>query len=160
MDTINKRFKSIAIGYACFAIMWIAVLGFILKIMGWTGLKMALKEPVLILSTMKSTIIYIFAMILINGFMTISIWKALHMSKKKKRFLVFFSFIFASVYAAGLLFSLWQWSKMQTPNWFTPRYNVIPLTMLTIAYGYFAFTLKRAISFSNKSLQPTANSGG
>ncbi len=148
INSINKRVKSIAFGYACFALMWLTFLCFILYIMGWDGFKLAIEEPALI----SDTLIYIAAMVLINGLMAVAIWNVIHMSKKKKRLLIVFSFSFASVYVIGLLYSLWKWAAMETSNWFTPQYSVIPLMVLTIAYGYFAFKLKRAISFSNKSL--------
>ncbi len=148
IDSINKRVKSVAFGYACFTLMWCIYLGFFFYILGWDGIKRAIEEPELI----SGALIYVAVMIAINCLMAIAVWNVLRMSGRKKRLVIFFSIGLATFYVIGLLYSLWQWSTMQTSYWFNPKYNILPLTVITIGYGYLAFALVKAVKISNNKI--------
>ena len=147
-DSTSKKVKSVAFGYACFTLMWCIYLGFFLYILGWNGLKMVIEEPELV----SGTLIYIAVTIAINCLMVITVWNVLRMSDKKKRLVIFFSIGLVSFYLIGLLYSLWQWSTMQISYWFNPKYNIFPLTVITIGYGYLALTLIKTIKNSNNKI--------
>lgn len=144
----SKRVKSVAFGYACFTLMWCIYLGFFLYILGWDGLKRAIEEHELV----SGTLIYIAVTIAVNCFMVIAVWNVLRMSGRTKRLVIFFSIGLATFYLIGLLYSLWQWSTMQISYWFAPKYNIFPLIVITIGYGYLALTLIKTIKNSNTKI--------
>lgn len=145
IDSSGREIKSVALGYACFTIMWCIYLGFFFYILGWDGLKRAVEEPELV----SGTLIYIAVTIAINCLMAIAVWNVLRMSARKKRLVIFFSIGLAAFYLIGLLYSLWQWSTMQISYWFNPKYNIFPLIVIEIGYGYLALTLIKTIKISN-----------
>jgi hypothetical protein len=147
----TKESRYVTVGYATLALMYLTMTGMLVSASGWHGLEQATRDFEII----GGTLLLMLGMFFLNLLLALGSWRILTFSHVKRRLFLGASIAVAIIFVVNLIPGLWGWYQGALPPDIGSA-AVIGQTVVALGYVLCAHSLAKALSTSNKRLQPDA----